>query len=64
MKKMKKVLILAALLAAACVADASTAASTDESSSITLDARRRTFAVSLDITLNTKIPLGTVILVK
>jgi len=59
---MKKALVFIALLAAACVADA--AFTSSASSGITLDARRRTVDVSLDITLNTKIPLGTTILVK
>ena len=62
---MKKVLIFAALLATVCVADAAqpnTALS--PSPGITLDVRRRTVDVSLDLTLDTRIPLGTVILVK
>ena len=74
---MKKALIIAALLATAYVADAANVAS---SSYIDLDVRTQgvgalvnetqvdprglTRAVSLDLTLDTRIPLGTVILIR
>jgi len=73
---MKKVFVFAALLAAACVVDANTAGSPN----ITLDTRTQgvgalvaetqvdsrglTRAVSLELILDTRIPLGTVILMK
>ena len=74
---MKKAFILAALLAAAYAADAANVAS---SSDITLDVRTQgvgvlaaetqvdsrglTRAVSLDIRLDTRIPLGTILLIR
>jgi len=74
---MKKLLILAALLVTAGIADAANVAA---SSYIDLDLRTQGFgvlanetevdsrgltrALSLDLTLDTRIPLGTVILVK
>jgi len=74
---MKKLLILAALLATAYVADAANiAASTDITLDLctqgvgalanetAVDPRGLTRALSLDLTLDMRIPLGTVILIR
>ena len=74
---MKKAFILAALLAAAYVADAANVASSSDialdtrtqgvgvlAAETQVDSRGLTRAVSLDLTLDTRIPLGTMILIR